>query len=100
MIQCKIFTEKVLELGAKQVTIVILSLLLMSKQETSRILGPIQSAADSNQDMAPHVQPPKDSHVPVLAISSMGHALVPRPVMPGSPGTACCVPVLLWGMLL
>lgn len=81
-------------------TVVISSVLLMSKQETSRILDPIQSAADSNQVMAPHKEPPKDSHVPKLAISSMVHALVPRPVVPGSPGTACCVPVVLWGMLL
>lgn len=88
-----------LELGAKQVTIVIFSVLLMSKEETSRILDPIQCAANSNQVMAPHVQPPKDSLVPKLAISSMVYALMPRPVMPGSPGTACCVPVVLWGML-
>lgn len=80
-------------------TVVIFSGLLMSEQETSRILDPIQSAADSNQVMAPHKQPPKDSHVPKLAISSMAHALMPRPVMPGSPGTACCVSVVLWRML-
>lgn len=81
-------------------TIVISSVLLMSKQETSRILVPIQSAANSNQVMAPPVETPKDSHMPKLAVSSVVHALVPRPVMPGSPGTACCVPVVLWGMLL
>lgn len=59
-------------------TIVISSVLLMSKQETSRILDPIQSAADSNQVMAPHMEPPKDSHVLKLAVSSVVHALVPR----------------------
>lgn len=100
VIQYKVATENVLKLGAKQVTIVISSVLLMSKQETSRILDPLQSAADSNQVMAPHVEPPKDSHVPKLAISSVVQALVPRPVMPGSSGTAYCVPVVLWGMLL
>lgn len=81
-------------------TIVISSVLLMSKQETVRILDPIQSAADSNQVMAPPIETPKDSHMPKLAVSSVVHALVPRPAKPGSPGTACCVPVVLWGMLL
>lgn len=60
----------------------------------------IVSRSDNlNQVTTPHVQPPKDSHVPKLAVSSMVHALMPKPGRPGYPGTACCVLVVVWRML-